>query len=129
MITQIPVYDDAIVAFRVTGKLTHEDCPIHYDEAYDPLITIDVEKEMTKIANAHMHDLLEKMNTPRLSGEIIAEPPKGVIPSQAEALDSDLIIMGKRRRGALDRLPGATTNGVMHHVRCEVLSIPLEDRA
>ena len=69
------------------------------------------------------------MNTPRLSGEVITRPPKGVILSQAEALDADLIIMGKHRRGALDRLPGATTNGVMHHVRCEVLSIPLEDRA
>lgn len=113
-------------AFDARVHLVHAvDYPIYYDEAYDPIIAVDVEGEMIAIAKAHMNDLLEKLNAPRLSGEVISGPPKSVILSQAEALDTDLIVMGKHRQGALGRLLGSTTNGVLHHARCEVLSIPL----
>ncbi len=103
------------------------DYPLYYDEAYDPIIAVDTEGEMINIAKGRMNELLEKTDAATLSGEVISGPPKSVILSQAEALDADLIVMGKHSYGALGRLLGSTTNGVMHHARCEVLSIPLQE--
>jgi len=105
------------------------DYPIYYDEAYDPVVAIDAERELESLAKDHMHALLERMDSRRLSGETVPGSAKGVILSQAEALNADLVIMGKHSQGALNRLLGSTTNGVMHHARCEVLSIPLGEMA
>jgi len=116
-------------AFDASVHLAHAvDYPIYYDEAYDPIIAVDTEKEMEAIAKEHMNSLLEKMDSPRLSGEVLPGSPKGVILSQSEALNADLIIMGKHGQGVLGNLLGSTTNAVMHHTRCEVLSVPLDSK-
>ena len=116
-------------AFDASVHLVHAvDYPIYYDEAYDPIIAVDPEKEMEAIAREHMNSLLEKMDSPRLSGEVLSGSPKGVVLSQSEALNADLIIMGKHGQGVLGKLLGSTTNAVMNHARCEVLSVPLDSK-
>lgn len=116
-------------AFDAKVHLVHAvDYPLYYDEAYDPIIAVDTEKEMEAIAKEHMNALLKQMDAPQLSGEALPGSPKGVVLSQAEALNADLIVMGKHGQGVLGSLLGSTTNAVMHHARCEVLSIPLGDK-
>lgn len=110
--------------------LTHAvDYPVYVDEAYDPVIPLEIEDELTTIAQKHLDDLLRELNDKRISGDIIPGPPRGVILSQAEALRADLIVIGKHSHGVLGRLLGSTAAGVVNHARCEVLTVPIEGNA
>ncbi|RMG35794.1 MAG: hypothetical protein D6720_06400 [Gammaproteobacteria bacterium] len=103
------------------------DYPVYIDEAYDPVIPLEIEDELTSIAQKHLDDLLRELDDQRITGDIVPGPPRGVILSQAEALRADLIVLGKHGHGALGRLLGSTASGVINHARCEVLTIPLQE--
>ncbi len=103
------------------------DYPIYIDDAYDPVIPPEIEDELTVIAQKHLNDLLRELDDKRISGDVLPGPPRGVILSQAESLQADLIVLGKHSRGALGRLLGSTAAGVINHARCEVLTLPLQE--
>jgi len=102
------------------------DYPIYVDEAYDPEIPIAIEQQLTEMAEKRMQDLLGEIDDERVSGQIAPGAPKRVLLSQAEAWQADLIVLGRHGHGALGRLLGSTASAVIHHARCEVLTVPLE---
>lgn len=102
------------------------DYPVYIDEAYDPVIPLEIEDELTIVAQKHLTDLLRELDDKRVSGDVVPGPPRGVILSQAEALRADLIVIGKHGHGVLGRLLGSTAAGVINHARCEVLTLPIE---
>jgi universal stress protein A len=45
----------------------------------------------------------------------------------AEQINADLIVVGSHGRHGLALLLGSTANGVLHHAKCDVLSVRLQD--
>ncbi len=103
------------------------DYPVYVDEAYDPVIPMEIQDELTTAARRHMDDLLRELKDEQVQGDVLPGVPRGVILSQAEALDADLIVLGKHSHGPLGRLLGSTATGVINHARCEVLTVPLTE--
>jgi nucleotide-binding universal stress UspA family protein len=57
----------------------------------------------------------------KVTSEIIEGPSRAVILDEAEAWGADLIVMGSRGLGALDRFVlGSVSHGVIQHARCSV---------
>jgi len=128
---------DRRVVQRALGILEHHpearvqllhaiDYPIYVDEAYDPVIPIAIEQQLTEVAEKRMQDLLRETDDERVSGQVAPGTPKRLLLSQAEAWQADLIVLGRHGHGALGRLLGSTASAVIHHARCEVLTVPLE---
>ncbi len=103
------------------------DYPSYVDEAYDPVIPLAIEQQLTEVAEKRLQDLLREIDDARVSGQVVPGTPKRVLLSQAEAWQADLIVLGRHGRGALGRLLGSTASAVIHHARCEVLTVPLEE--
>ena len=78
MIQQIPVQEDNIIAFRLSGKLSHSDYQAFLNQ------------------------------------------------SQAEALHSDLIVVGTHGHRGIARLLGSTASAVSHNARCDVLTVRID---
>ena len=53
--------------------------------------------------------------------------PKTEIPRVAKQQGVDLIVMGGHAVHGLEMITGTTTDGVVHHARCDVLSVHVGD--
>jgi nucleotide-binding universal stress UspA family protein len=66
-------------------------------------------------------------NPPNITSEVVIGFPVGAILQAAEVEDATLIIMGsKGERGALERIFGSTTSGVVGKSKTDVIVIPEE---
>lgn len=101
---------------------------IYYDEAYDPVIPmeLDMDLELVAAAKERMRLLVEKLGAGKLDYEVLLGSPKGVIMSQAEALRIDLIVVGRHGHRGIARLLGSTASAITHSARCDVLTVHLD---
>lgn len=53
--------------------------------------------------------------------------PKQEITQLAEQVQADLVVVGSHGRHGLALLLGSTANAVLHHARCDVLAVRLQD--
>ena len=84
--------------------------------------TAALEKEAVKRLEALIPDAARTYST--VETAVVDGRAHREILRQASEHDSDLIVMGVRGRGAIDRLVfGATTHGVLHAARCPVLVV------
>jgi len=102
---------------------------IYYDEAYDPVIPmeLDLDLELVDAAKGRMRGMIHELGAGDLHSEVLLGSPKGVILSQAEALRTDLIVVGKHGHRGITRLLGSTASAITHSARCDVLTVRIDD--
>lgn len=81
---------------------------------------------MMERAKKHVDGLALKQNLSDSDVIVRVGHAKDVVLSICEEHEPDLVIMAKHAHSGLERLLGSTTNGVLHHVKCEVLVIPVD---
>ncbi len=104
---------------------------IYYDESYDPVIPLelDMDLELVAAAKERMRLLIDRLGVGKLDYEVLLGSPKGVILSQAEALRTDLIVVGRHGHRGIARLLGSTANAINNRARCDVLTVRLDATA
>lgn len=82
------------------------------------------EKNLRKI-EAQLDKVVAKMGYPEdlIQTEIVSGHPVNTIIEYATENDADLIVMGSHGRRGLARLLGSSTNGVINHAPCDVLTV------
>lgn len=92
--------------------------------AYDPSIEASVEA-----GERHEFDrfIRDRFDSPVRSALLVGDPARTIL-DNADELDADLIVVAKRRHGALERfLLGSVSREVMDHTHRPVLVIPIVD--
>lgn len=93
----------------------------------------EVDRVVTERANAAVDAALSKLRTGEckslgLTSKVIHGSAKQVIVDAAKNWAADLIVMGSRGLGALDRfLLGSVSNAVLHHALCSVEVVRREE--
>ncbi|OGT32212.1 MAG: hypothetical protein A3E87_05350 [Gammaproteobacteria bacterium RIFCSPHIGHO2_12_FULL_35_23] len=83
----------------------------------------DLEDQLLEEAKQRLAALGEKLNIPTDNQWVAVGPAKREILSTAKDLKIDLIIIGSHSGHYLSDILGSTTNGVLHHSTCDVLTI------
>ena len=99
---------------------------VYYEQDYGPLTALDLDLELMESAKGRMQQLIGELDAGDLPGNVLFGSPKGVILSQAEALHSDLIVLGTHGHRGIARLLGSTANAVSHNARCDVLTVHID---
>ncbi len=116
--------------FHATLSLIHvvDNMPIP-DTGYglDTTIDLDLTGEMIAAAKKQLSALGQNLGVPEDHLWVELGSPKLEINRIAEEHNVDLIVVGSHGRHGLALLLGSTSNGVLHHAKCDVLAIRLKD--
>ncbi len=99
------------------------------DTAYGTVISLDktsdnwhLEQEKNKLA-----EFAQQLEIPQGNCWLIWGLPKQEIVQLAQEQAVDLIVVGSHGRHGLALLLGSTANAVLHHAKCDVLAVRLQD--
>jgi len=116
--------------FNATLSLIHvvDNMPIpDTDYGLDTALTVDLTGEMIDAAKAQLSDLGKKWGVGQNQQYVELGSPKFEITRISEENQVDLIVVGSHGRHGLALLLGSTSNGVLHHAKCDVLAVRLKD--
>jgi universal stress protein A len=105
-----------------------EDFPIT-DFAYEPMISVDIDMRDALLDSAKKQ-ITELANTLEITTEnqwIEFGSPNRDIVRLAEENQVDLIVVGSHGRHGIQLLLGSTANSILHHAKCDVLAVRLQD--
>ena len=99
------------------------------DAAYGPVIPFDMDltEELMQAAKQRLAKFSEKLGVAENCQWLELGSAKLEIVRIAEENDVDLIVAGSHGRHGLALLLGSTANGVLHHAKCDVLAVRLQD--
>ncbi len=99
------------------------------EASYGPVIPFDVDitDELMKASKQQLAKLATGLGVPENRQWLEIGSPKMEIVRIADENDVDLIIVGSHGRHGLALLLGSTANGVLHHAKCDVLAVRLQD--
>jgi universal stress protein A len=99
------------------------------DAAYGPIIPFDMDltKELMQAAKQRLDKMGEKFGVEAPCRWLEMGSPKLEIVRIAEENKVDLIVAGSHGRHGFALLLGSTANGVLHHAKCDVLAVRLQD--
>jgi universal stress protein A len=104
-----------------------ENLPIT-DAAYGPIpFDVDLTQEWLNASKERLQKLAEKWAIPENRRWLEMGSAKLEIVRVAEENGVDLIVVGSHGRHGLALLLGSTANGVLHHAKCDVLAVRLQD--
>lgn len=104
-----------------------ENLPIT-DAAYGPIpFDVDLTQEWLEASKQRLKTLAEKLSIPEERQWLEMGSAKLEIVRVAEENGVDLIVVGSHGRHGLALLLGSTANGVLHHAKCDVLAVRLQD--
>jgi universal stress protein A len=104
-----------------------ENLPIT-DAAYGPIpFDVDLTQEWLEMSKQKLIKLGEELSVPEQRQWLELGSAKLEIVRVAEENDVDLIVVGSHGRHGLALLLGSTANGVLHHAKCDVLAVRLQD--
>ena len=104
-----------------------ENLPIT-DAAYGPIpFDVDLTQEWLNASKERLQKLAEKLAIPENRRWLEMGSAKLEIVRVAEENGVDLIVVGSHGRHGLALLLGSTANGVLHHAKCDVLAVRLQD--
>ncbi len=83
----------------------------------------ETEQNLFENSEKRLDELKKKLGLQDVNSEVLWGTPKTTILAYAEAQKVDLIVMGSHGRSGFSKLIGSTTNGVINHAKCEVLSV------
>ena len=91
---------------------------------YDPAVEASVEATERHEFNTFVR---ERFKIPVRPALLQGDPARTIL-DNADTLDADLIVVAKRRHGALERiLLGSVSESVLHHAKRPVLVVPVAD--
>ena len=99
------------------------------DAAYGPVIPFDIDlnEELLNAAKKRLKALAKTLSVPEDRQFVEMGSAKLEIVATAEEQHVDLIVVGSHGRHGLALLLGSTANGVLHHAKCDVLAVRLQD--
>lgn len=104
-----------------------EDLPIT-DAAYGPIpFDVDLTQEWLDASKQRLIKLGAELAIPEEHQWLEMGSAKLEIVRIAEENSVDLIVVGSHGRHGLALLLGSTANGVLHHAKCDVLAVRLQD--
>lgn len=104
-----------------------ENLPIT-DAAYGPIpFDVDLTQEWLNASKERLQKLAEKWAIPENRRWLEMGSAKLEIVRVAEENGVDLIVVGSHGRHGLALLLGSTANGVLHHAKCDVLAVRMQD--
>jgi universal stress protein A len=116
--------------YQAKLSITHiVDNLVTMDMAYEPSIAydFDLSAELMASAKNHLSKLADQFNIPENQRWLEIGNPKMEIVRIAEENQADLIVIGSHGRHGLALLLGSTANGVLHHAKCDVLAVRLQN--
>ena len=99
---------------------------VYYEQDYGPVTALDLDLELTESAKGRMQQLIGELDGGDLPSNVLFGSPKGLVLSQAEALHTDLIVVGTHGHHGIARLLGSTANAISHNARCDVLTVRID---
>jgi len=99
------------------------------DTSYGTIISLteDSDNELLEIEKAKFIEIADQLGVAQTNRWLIWGAPKQEITELAEQMRADLIVVGSHGRHGLALLLGSTANAVLHHARCDVLAVRLQD--
>ena len=88
-----------------------------------------IQEEILDQAKQQLNKLCENLGVAEANRHLVTGRPESEIPSQAKAINGDLIVVGTHARWGLALLLGSTTDGVMHSAECDVLAVKVDVEA
>jgi len=88
----------------------------------------DAEQALTERAQQMIKPIAERLGIPQSRAEIAYGRVPDEIISYAERNKVDLIVTGSHGRHGLTLLLGSTANALLHHAKCDVLSVRITDK-
>lgn len=85
-----------------------------------------IQEEIQEQAKEQLDRLCVGLSVPEANRHLVTGRPESEIPTQAKAVNSDLIVVGSHARWGLALLLGSTTDGVMHGANCDVLAVKVD---
>ena len=85
-----------------------------------------IQEEIQEQAKEQLDRLCVGLSVPEANRHLVTGRPESEIPTQAKAVNSDLIVVGSHARWGLALLLGSTTDGVMHGADCDVLAVKVD---
>jgi universal stress protein A len=124
------------VAGRASDLARQNDAALHVLHVIEPLaityggdIPMDfsaIQEEIQDQAKEQLDRLCDSLGVPESHRHLVTGRPEAEIPTQAKAVDGDLIVIGTHARWGLALLLGSTTDGVMHSAECDVLAVKVD---
>jgi len=99
------------------------------DAAYGPVIPFDLDlnEELMNTAKKRLADIAKKLEIPADRQFLEMGSTALEIVETAEEQHADLIVVGSHGRHGFALLLGSTANGVLHHAKCDVLAVRLQE--
>ena len=91
-----------------------------------PLDTSSLQEEISQQSETAITELAQSLKIPFNHCHVAAGRPDKSIPSIANDIGADLIVIGSHARWGLDLVFGTTTDGVVHAASCDVLAIRVD---
>jgi universal stress protein A len=100
------------------------------DATYGSIIPFDVNLNhvLVSAAKKKLAELGETLNIPEQQQYLKIGSTALEIVSTADEHHVDLIVLGSHGRHGLALLLGSTENGVLHHAKCDILAVRLQDK-
>jgi universal stress protein A len=116
-------YKAALSLIHVVDNMPLPDTGYGLDAAYN----VDLTSELIAAARKKLSGLANKLGVEKDRVWVELGSPKLEITRIAEEKLVDLIVVGSHGRHGLALLLGSTANGVLHHAKCDVLAVRLQD--
>lgn len=99
------------------------------DTSYGTVISLiqDSEYELLEAEKAKLKKLADHLHIPDEQSWLVWGVPKEEVVRLAEQEHIDLIVIGSHGRHGLALLLGSTANSVIHHAKCDVMAVRLQD--
>jgi universal stress protein A len=117
------IYKTTLSLIHVVDSMPFPDTSYGLDAAYN----VDLTGEIIAAARKKLSDLALKLGVEQGRAWVELGSPKLEITRKAEEHQIDLIVVGSHGRHGLSLLLGSTADGVLHHAKCDVLAVRLQD--
>jgi len=107
-----------------------EDFPLT-DFAYEPMISVDAQMRDTLLeaGKTQLAELGKKYQVAAEQQWVEFGSPGRDIVRIANENNVDLIVVGSHGRHGIKLLLGSTANAILHHAKCDVLAVRLQDQS
>ncbi len=105
------------------------DSPPLTDTSYGPIIPMgmDLTQELLVSAKIRLEKFADELGLKEKQQWVETGSPKLEIVRVADENEVDLIVVGSHGRHGFALLLGSTANGVLHHAKCDVLAVRIQD--
>lgn len=91
-----------------------------------PMLEVDdLQQEAIKSAQDRLDSLIATAKASNVTAEVLVGDTVSTIVSEADKRAVNVIVMGSHGKKGLQLLLGSTASGVLHHAKCDTLSVRL----